>query len=56
LKYIHESINAVEAKKCLDILKLHLKLTCQLKPNEVLSVIEKYVIAKGSCYPIEDCL
>ena len=54
--YIQESINPVEAKKCLEILKLHLRLTCQIKPKQVFEVIETHVIAKGSCYPIEDCL
>jgi hypothetical protein len=56
LKYIHESINPVEAKKCLEVLKLHIKLTCIHKPQSVLEVIERHVVAKGSCYPIEDCL
>ena len=56
MKYIHESINPVEAKKCLEVLKLHIKLTCLHKPHSVLDVIERHVVAKGSCYPIEDCL
>jgi len=40
----------------LEVLKLHIKLTCQLNPSQVLKVVERHVIAKGSCYPIEDCL
>lgn len=56
LAHVQESTNAAEAKKCLEVLKLHLRLCCQLRPQGVLALVERKVISKNSCYPIEDCL
>lgn len=54
--YIQESLNATEAKKCIEILKLHLRLCCQLRPLGVVQLVERKIIGKNSFYPIEDCL
>jgi hypothetical protein len=53
--YIQESLNPIEAKKCIEILKLHLRLSCQIRPDHVIALIEK-IVGKSSYYPIEDCL
>lgn len=47
------------AKMYIDLIKQRLRLTCQIRPQKVFSVVEKMVKGGrkgGSFYPIEDCL
>ena len=51
-----EAVNPADAKRCLDFLKLHVRLACQVRPTEVQTLIRLKVLAKNSCYPLEECL
>lgn len=54
--FLGEQVSPADAKRCLDMLKLHVRLTCTVKPDEVQTLVRQKVLAKNSCYPVEDCL
>lgn len=43
-----------KSKQWLKILRTHLKLACQLAPDQVVKIVEKTI--KENFYPLEDCL
>lgn len=48
------STSASKSKQWLKILRTHLKLACQLAPDEVVKIVEKTI--KENFYPLEECL
>eukprot|EP00347_Sterkiella_histriomuscorum_P012402 403368713 len=49
-----QSTNTQDAKKFIELLKLHLRLSCKYAKHRVLDIVQKMV--KDVYYPIEDCL
>ena len=52
----YNSSNNGQAKGYLEMMKLRLRLCCQINPEKVFSVVEKMVQSRSNVYPIEECL
>lgn len=44
-----------EVKKCIGLLKQHVRVCCINRPQSVVTLVKQRVLQKNSCYPLEEC-